>query len=190
MQNFLKIAQLGQPVLRQCSSAVAVENLAGDRALQALGDQLLAVTRAADGVGLAAPQIGVPLRVIAIASRPNARYPHAPLLPPTLLFNPRLVKTSRDREQDWEGCLSVPGIRGRVWRHQTITVAYRDRHGCPQQRELTGFAARIVQHELDHLDGILFVDRLVSERDCFTEAEYQQLQKQAAAREPGAASRV
>ncbi len=171
--NFLKIAQLGQPILRQ--TAQSAQNIATDPSLQALGDELLAIARAADGVGLAAPQIGAPVRVVAIASRPNARYPHAPLLPPTLLFNPRLLSASPERELGWEGCLSVPDLRGRIWRHQAIAVAYTDRHGQAQQQEFTGFAARIVQHEIDHLDGILFVDRLASERDCFTESEYQQI---------------
>jgi len=171
-EEFLKIAQLGQPLLRQRS--LPVTDIAGDRALQRLGDRLLEATQAADGVGLAAPQLGVLLRVVAIASRPNARYPYAPLLPPSLLFNPRLLWASADRVQDWEGCLSVPGIRGRVWRPRAIAVEYCDRQGQRQQREFSGFVARVVQHELDHLEGILFVDRLLSERDCCTEADYQQ----------------
>lgn len=173
MADFLKIAQLGTPCLRERSRPVT--SVVGNSIIASLGEQMLAITQAQAGVGLAAPQVGVPLRLILVASRPNARYPQAPDLPPTLMINPRLVWAATEQEQDWEGCLSVPGLRGRVWRSRAVIVDYLDREGEPQRQELTGFPARIVQHELDHLDGILFVDRLRSDQDCFTEAEYQQL---------------
>jgi peptide deformylase len=168
------VLTLDHPVLRQ--RAAPVVGPIDDPALQALIDQLLATVRAANGVGIAAPQLGYALRVVVVASRPNLRYPYAPLMEPTVLINPRLVALSDDLEPGWEGCLSVPGVRGRVRRHRTVTVEYCDRQGQPQCREWQGFVARIVQHEIDHLDGKVFLDRVTAEVDLLSEAAYQTLE--------------
>ncbi|MFQ4138855.1 peptide deformylase [Nodosilinea sp. PGN35] len=168
-----KVLTLGQPVLRQV--AQPVESL-GDQALQRLIDQMLTTVQRASGVGIAAPQLGHSLRVLVVASRPNLRYPHAPSMEPTVLVNPRLVAVSDELELGWEGCLSVPGVRGRVPRHQRVEVAYCDRYGQPQNQVWEGFVARIVQHEVDHLEGKVFLDRVESETDLLSEAAYQAME--------------
>ena len=164
---------LGDPVLRQIAQPVVAVD---DGAVQQLIDQLLATVRTANGVGIAAPQLGHSLRILVIASRPNLRYPHAPLMEPTVLINPRLVAASDEMEMGWEGCLSVPGVRGQVPRHQTVEVEYCDRHGQPHRQIWEGFVARIFQHEADHLEGKVFLDRVQSEADLLTEAAYQAME--------------
>ena len=164
---------LDHPVLRQVAQPVAT---IADPSLQHLIDQMLITVRAANGVGIAAPQLGHSLRVVVIASRPNLRYPHAPLMDPTVLINPVLLGTSDEIEMGWEGCLSVPGVRGRVPRHGRVEVAYCDRQGQTHRQVWTGFVARIVQHEIDHLDGKVFLDRVQSETDLLSEAAYQALE--------------
>ncbi|MBD2232018.1 peptide deformylase [Phormidium tenue] len=164
---------LGHPVLRQVAKPVAAVE---DEAVQQLIDQLLATVRTANGVGIAAPQLGHSLRILVIASRPNLRYPHAPLMEPTVLVNPRLVSASDQLELGWEGCLSVPGVRGQVPRHQTVEVEYCDRHGQPHRQIWQGFVARIFQHEADHLEGKVFLDRVQSEADLLSEDAYQALE--------------
>ena len=114
-----------------------------------------------DGAGLAAPQIGVPLRVVLFGGGgPNPRYPDAPLLPRTLLINPVLTPLGPERDGAWEGCLSVPGLRGQVSRWQRLRYQGIDGDGQPVDRCVEGFHARVVRHECDHLDGVLFPDRL------------------------------
>ncbi|MGB3202457.1 MAG: peptide deformylase [Nodosilinea sp.] len=164
---------LGHPVLHQRAEPVQSVD---DWPLQRLINQLLETMRAAHGVGIAAPQLGQALRVLVVASRPNLRYPQAPLMEPVVMINPRLVSASDDLEMGWEGCLSVPGVRGRVPRHRAVEVEYRDRHGRLQQREWEGFVARIFQHEADHLEGRVFLDRVQSETDLLSEQVYQTIE--------------
>jgi len=167
------VVTLGHPVLRQV--ARPVESVT-DRSVQQLIDRLLTAVRSANGVGIAAPQLGYPLRLLVVASRPNLRYPHAPLMTPTVLINPRLVAVSDDLELGWEGCLSVPGVRGRVPRHGSVEVEYLDRYGNPHHQIWEGFVARIVQHEMDHLEGKVFLDRVQSEADLLSEEAYQTME--------------
>jgi peptide deformylase len=128
-----------------------------DPALAALLDDLLDTMRHANGAGLAAPQIGVPLRVVIFGSdAPNLRYPDAPVVPFTILINPRLTPLGDALEDGWEGCLSVPGLRGVVPRHRGLHYAGFDASGQAFERTVEGFHARVVQHECDHLDGILY----------------------------------
>lgn len=173
MTQLLEIALLGNSILRQ--PARAVENVA-DPDLQLFIDRLIATAASKDGVGIAAPQGYDSSRLFIVASRPNARYPRAPEMEPTPTINPRILAHSDERVKDWEGCLSVPGLRGLVPRYTEIEVEYCDRNGKLQHRILTGFVARIFQHELDHLDGILFIDRVESTRDLYSEQEYQRWQ--------------
>ena len=172
MAELLEIAQLGNPILRRV--AQPVENFA-DKAIEQLIDSLIATAASANGVGIAAPQGSQSYRLFIVASHPNPRYPKAPLMEPTAIINPKIVAYSPEIVKDWEGCLSIPGIRGLVPRYQAIEVEYTNQNGQLQRQELTDFVARIFQHELDHLDGIVFVDRLESTLDLFTEQEYQRL---------------
>ncbi|TAE54214.1 MAG: peptide deformylase [Nostocales cyanobacterium] len=165
------IIQLGNPKLRQ--KAAWVENIQ-DEKIKTLIDDLIATVDQANGVGIAAPQVAESLRLFIVASRPNARYPDAPEMNPTAMINPQIISHSSEVVKGWEGCLSVPGIRGLVPRYQTITVEYMDRNGNLQTQELTGFVARIFQHEYDHLEGMVFLDRVESTEELMTEAEYQQ----------------
>ena len=115
---------------------------------------------AANGAGLAAPQIGVPLRVVIFGVEHNTRYPDAEPVPYTELLNPVLTPLTTEMEEDWEGCLSVPGLRGQVPRYTRMRYTGFDPSGAPIAREVDGFHARVVQHECDHLDGILYPMRI------------------------------
>jgi peptide deformylase len=114
-----------------------------------------------NGAGLAAPQIGVGLRVVIFGVRENPRYPQAEEVPDTVLINPVLEPLDNEMDEDWEGCLSVPGMRGWVPRHRSIRYAGFDVRGARFERTVQGFHARVVQHECDHLDGILYPRRIV-----------------------------
>ncbi|MER3589631.1 MAG: peptide deformylase [Mastigocladus sp. ERB_26_1] len=165
----LPIIQLGNPILRQ--KATEVEDIQ-DETIQKLIDDLMATVTEANG---AAPQIAQSYRVMIVASRPNPRYPHAPHMEPTAMINPRIIAHSSTMIKDWEGCLSIPGIRGLVPRYESIEVEYTDRNGKIQRQLLTNFVARIFQHEYDHFDGIVFLDCLESNLDIVTDHEYQKL---------------
>lgn len=170
MAELLHIVELGHSTLRQ--QAIHVDALESDRTQQLIDDLIMTV-RAVNGVGIASPQVGEANRLFIVASHPNPRYPNAPEMEPTAMINPRILSHSSDMVKGWEGCLSVPGIRGLVPRYQTIDVEYTGRDGKLQRQVLTDFVARIFQHELDHLDGIVFLDRVESSRDLLTESEYQ-----------------
>jgi peptide deformylase len=169
MSKIRKISEIGAPILRQCSAAIA--NIPDPELDKTIAD-LIATARAANGVGIAAPQVAISMRLFIVASRPSPRYPQAPMMEPTAMINPQIVDRSGDLVADWEGCLSVPGRRGLVLRDRAIEVEYFTKHGELVHQELTDFVARIFQHELDHLDGILFPDRVSIPTDLITEAEY------------------
>ena len=170
MAEILQIIQLGDPVLR--SPAQLIDNIRNER-IQKLIDDLIATVEQANGVGIAAPQVAESDRLIIVASRPNPRYPNAPVMEPTAMINPKILAHSTEMVKGWEGCLSIPGIRGSVPRYQEIEIEYTDRDGKLQKQGLTDFVARIFQHEYDHLDGIMFLDRLESTQDIVTEQESQ-----------------
>jgi peptide deformylase len=172
MTQLLSIAQLENPLLRRTAQPVSDIT---EEAFQSLIDALIATARSTNGVGIAAPQVLQSYRLFIVASRPNPRYPHAPLMEPTAAINPKIIAHSPETVKGWEGCLSIPGVRGFVPRYRAITVEYYDRYGKLQQQEYTDFVARIFQHELDHLNGILFIDRVEDSQDLLTEAEYQKL---------------
>ena len=154
------ILRMGDPRLLQRSQEVAAF---GTAELRQLIDDMFDTMRAADGAGLAAPQIGVPLRVVIFGSadgRPNPRYPTEPPVPQTILINPVLQPLGEQAEEGWEGCLSVPGLRGGVARWRRLRYSGFDPDGRPIERTVEGFHARVVQHECDHLDGILFPMRV------------------------------
>ena len=137
---------------------------------------------AANGAGLAAPQIGVGSQVVLFGSgQPNPRYPDAPVVPPTVLINPVLTPMGTDEALDWEGCLSVPGLRGQVPRWQKLRYRGYDENGQPIDRTVEGFHARVVQHECDHLQGMLYPMRIRDFRAFgFTEVLFPQLLASAA----------
>ena len=164
-----QISQLGQPILRRVARKID-DPL--DSAVQALIDDLLATVADANGVGIAAPQVFEPLSLFILASRPNARYPHAPTMEPPAVINPEIRWLSDEKEKGWEGCLSIPGLRGLVPRSRRISVRYLARDGKLKEAEYADFLARVFQHEFDHLQGIVFVDRIESTLDLMTEKEY------------------
>jgi peptide deformylase len=170
MTQILEIAQRDQPILSQIARPVTDIK---EYSTQILIDSLIFTAQQANGVGIAAPQVYQSQRLFILASRPNPRYPQAPLMEPIAIINPRILDRSTEMVKDWEGCLSVDGVRGLVPRYQVIAVEYYDRWGQLQKQEFTDFVARIFQHELDHLNGILFVDRVESPDDLYTEAAYQ-----------------
>ncbi|AFY59224.1 N-formylmethionyl-tRNA deformylase [Rivularia sp. PCC 7116] len=172
MSKKLSIIELGNPILRR--KAEPVNNIQ-EQSIQKLIDDLLETVVDANGVGIAAPQVAQSYRVFIVASRPNLRYPNAPLMEPTAMINPRIIDCSDEMVKGWEGCLSIPGIRGLVPRHRSIKVAYTDRDGNLIHQELTEFVARIFQHEYDHFEGLVFLDRVESTLDIATEQEYQNL---------------
>lgn len=128
--------------------------------LQALIEDMLDTMTACDGAGLAAPQIGVAQRVVIFGVEQNPRYPDAEAVPPTVLINPVITPLGDETDLAWEGCLSVPGMRGLVPRYTKIRYTGYDAQGKAIDRKVTGFHARVVQHECDHLDGILYPMRI------------------------------
>ncbi|MFB2641654.1 peptide deformylase [Shewanella bicestrii] len=151
----LPIAVVGEAILKE--QAIEVHDF--DTALSQLAEQMAASMEAAKGVGIAAPQVHSPLALFIMASRPNERYPDAPQMDPVVVVNPEILSASADLVCGEEGCLSVPGQRFTIWRHQQIVVRYQNLAGQWQRSELTGFIARIFQHEFDHLQGITLLER-------------------------------
>ena len=169
MRKVLTVVEIGNPVLR--SPADPVKAVRSPK-IQQLIDNLIYTAIRTNGVGIAAPQVSESLRLFIVASRPNLRYLHAPVMEPTPMINPQILAYSNETEIGWEGCLSVPGMRGQVERAKEIEVVYCDRNGNRQQKVFTDFVARIIQHEYDHLNGKVFLDRVVSTLDLMSEAEY------------------
>lgn len=172
MTELLKIAQLGNPILR--NKATLVRNITDKKIIQLI-DSLIATAEAAQGVGIAAPQVSQSYRLFIVASHPSDRYPYAPTMKPTAIINPQILSHGDEIVKDWEGCLSIPGIRGIVPRYRQIEVEYTTREEKQARKILTDFVARIFQHELDHLDGVVFLDRVESTHDLYTEQEYRSI---------------
>jgi peptide deformylase len=148
---------MGHPVLASVSPPV---DRFGTQELRDLVVDLDDTMRAMNGAGLAAPQIGVLLRVVIFGVKANPRYPGVDEVPDTVLINPELRFIGEEMEEGWEGCLSVPGMRGWVPRHARLHYKGRDEKGMPFERTVEGFHARVVQHEVDHLDGVLYPMRI------------------------------
>ncbi len=151
------VLRMGHPILR--SRAKPVERFATAELRELVAD-MKETMAARNGAGLAAPQIGVGLRVVIFGVERNPRYPDAEEVPFTVLVNPQLLMLTREVEEGWEGCLSVPGMRGLVPRYRKLRYTGFDEEGVPIGREAEGFHARVVQHECDHLDGILYPQRM------------------------------
>ncbi len=151
-----RVLKMGEPLL----GAVAAPVRHFDAELAALVADMNDTMRALSGAGLAAPQIGVSLRVVVFEVTVNPRYAHVSPVPYTVLVNPQLTPLGDEREEGWEGCLSVPGLRGLVPRFRRLRYRGFDAQGAPIDRTVEGFHARVVQHEVDHLDGILYPQRI------------------------------
>jgi peptide deformylase len=150
------VLKMGDPLLR----CVAEPVTRFDAALAALVADMDDTMRALSGAGIAAPQIGVGLRVVIFELENNPRYPHIAPVPYTVLVNPLVTPLDAEQDEGWEGCLSVPGMRGLVPRFRRVRYQGFDPDGVPIDRSVEGFHARVVQHEVDHLDGVLFPQRV------------------------------
>ena len=173
-----KIATIGHPVLRQVARDLTQEELALPET-QRFIDDLVETMVDANGAGIAANQVYEPVRVCAIWVKDNPRYPYKPNVPLTILVNPRVELLTDERFLNYEGCLSVPNLRGEVPRAPRVRVRAWDRHGAPIDREVKGLTAGTFQHEVDHLDGMLFVDRVVDTKSLCT---WEQFERQHLAR--------
>ena len=162
-----RVLKMGEPLLRQVASPVT----SFDAELAALVSDMDDTMRALSGAGIAAPQIGVSARVVIFELKDNPRYPHLAPVPYTVLVNPVITPLGEEQEEGWEGCLSVPGMRGLVPRFRRLRYRGFDAQRAPIDRTVEGFHARVVQHEVDHLDGILYPMRMTDLRSLgFNEA--------------------
>ncbi len=168
----LKIATLGHPVLREIARPLSREELSSPDT-QRFIDDLIETMIDASGAGLAAPQVYRPVRVCAIWVKDNPRYPYKPNFPLTILVNPELTPLTTDTFLNYEGCLSVPNLRGEAPRVTHLRVRAWDRHGADLDFEVKGLTAGTFQHECDHLDGKVFVDRVVDTRSLTTWADFE-----------------
>jgi peptide deformylase len=155
----LPIVTVGDPVLRERARDLSEDELRSDE-VQRLIDDMIETKRAADGAGIAAPQVGESLRIaLAEVEGVNRRYPYKPPIPLTVIVNPVIEPIGAETVAINEGCLSVPGLRGEVPRRLRVRVRYRDREGAERELVASGMTAGTFQHEVDHLDGVLFCDR-------------------------------
>jgi len=174
MKEILPIVQLGSPILREI--ALPIRDIQAPE-IEELIDDLISTCMQAKGMGIAAPQLSHSKRIFIMVSAPNERYPHAPYMEPTVIINPEILYASDELEKNWEGCLSLPGLRALVPRSIAIRVCYQQPNGEKVFKEFKGFLARIFLHEFDHLDGKVFIDRVKSTLDIVMEQEYQSIVK-------------
>jgi peptide deformylase len=172
-----KIATIGHPVLRQPARELTREELAAQSAQQLI-DDMVETMRDASGAGIAANQVYEPVRICVIEVDKNPRYPYKPDYPLTVLVNPRIEALTDETFMNFEGCLSVPNLRGQVPRATLARVRAWDRRGQELDFEVRGLTAGTFQHELDHLDGRLFVDRVVDTRTLCTWADYDRFHRE------------
>ena len=168
----LKVARLGHPVLRQQAERVLPADIQSAQ-VQRLIDDMIETMHEYDGAGLAANQVHGPRQIAVIEVAKDPRYPDAPEIPLTVLINPVVTPTSEEIEEGWEGCLSVPDMRGVVPRYTAVRLECLDRQGKPVDLVAKDFFARVIQHETDHLNGIVYVDRIRDMRTLSHIAEWQ-----------------
>ncbi len=167
----LDIIDIGHPTLRKIATPVALEEIPSDKVQQFI-DQLIATKRKANGAGIAANQVDNTSRVFVVEVGSNPRYPYKPQYPLTVMINPTVTFLTDERFENFEGCLSIPGLRGVVHRCPEIRVEGYNRHGEPVDFEVRGITAGTFQHELDHLDGVLFTDKLIDNKSLCTWEEF------------------
>lgn len=154
--SILKVARMGHPVLRTRARSLEPDEI-GTARIQQLIDDMFETMHDSRGIGLAGPQVHESIRLFVAGVDDEER-----TMPPVVMINPEVTPIGSDVEEDWEGCLSIPDIRGRVSRATDIRVRALDRYGTPISMTVDGFSARVIQHETDHLDGVLFFDRMTS----------------------------
>lgn len=159
--GILKVCRLGHPVLRRVAEPVPPETLARP-AFQQFIDDMIETMHEYEGVGLAAPQVHVSQQVAVLQVEKHPRYPDVPVVPLTVLVNPRVTVVNEESVDGWEGCLSIPDLRGVVPRYRELRVEALDRHGQPLDFIAKDFHARVIQHEYDHLQGKVYLDRMAS----------------------------
>lgn len=164
-----EIAKLGEEVLRQ--KAKEVEDI-NSKEIQRIISKMLNCVKKSKGVGIAAPQIFESYQILIISSAPNERYPHAPQMKDEIIINPKILTKSQEIEKAWEGCLSIPGLRALVPRHKTIEVEYTTKDGLSKTVIFEDFIARVFQHEYDHLEGIVYIDRVEDTKEIVSEDVY------------------
>ena len=157
--SILKVTRLGHPVLRKVSQEISVKELKTP-GMQKFIDDMIETMKEYDGVGLAADQVFTSKQVTVLEVADNPRYPKKPKVPLTVLVNPQITPLSDEMAEDWEGCLSVPDMRGRVPRYKSIRVQALDRRGKKLDFVANDFHARVIQHEFDHLNGKVYIDRM------------------------------
>ena len=154
--SILKVARMGHPVLRERARPLEPDEIGTPR-VQRLIDDMFETMYDSQGIGLAGPQVHEKIRLF-VAGVEDEEV----MVPPVVIINPEITPIGSDVEEDWEGCLSIPDIRGRVPRAVDVRIRALDRHGRPVSMTANGFQARVIQHETDHLDGVLFFDRMTS----------------------------
>ena len=157
--SILKVARLGHPVLRKITDKVDIEKISS-KEIQRLIDDMIDTMREYEGIGLAAPQVHQSLQISAIESEKNPRYPGAPNIPLNIIINPEIVRMSEETVEGWESCLSVDDLRGKVSRSTEVDVLAYNREGEKIILEASGFLAVVLQHEIDHLNGMVYLDRM------------------------------
>ena len=163
--------QFGNPILRKKAKKVSPK-LFSSRSLKQLIKEMFFTMRRVGGVGLAAPQVGKPLQLAVIEIKKTPTRPEVVPLAPTIIINPEILAISKEKINDWEGCLSLPNVRGLVPRHKGVTIKYSDQSGERHVVKLRGFQARVFQHEIDHLDGTVYVDRMQDMQSLMTSKEF------------------
>ena len=172
------IVTVGHPVLRERARDVTIEELASPET-QGFIDDLIDTMRHANGAGIAANQVGVPVRIATIEVGDNPRYPYKPRIPLTVVVNPIIEPIDDEMVEINEGCLSVPNLRGSVMRHVNVRVRYLDRDGVAHDEVKRGLTAGTFQHECDHLDGVLFLDRVTDPRTFTTWEQFERFHRAA-----------
>ena len=167
----LEIIEIGHPTLREVAEPVAIEEIRGV-AVQEFIDSLIETKRHANGAGIAANQVNNTWRIFVVEVASNPRYPYKPEYPLTVMINPEITYLTEDRFENFEGCLSIPNLRGVVHRCPIIKVTGFDRDAKPVEFEVRGVSAGTFQHEADHLNGVLFPDRIVDPRTFCTWDEF------------------
>jgi peptide deformylase len=157
--SILKVARLGHPVLRKIAAPVSPREIQSP-SFQKFIDDMIETMKEYDGVGLAADQVHESKQIAVLEVADNRRYPDKPNVPLTILINPTIARLTEEMEEDWEGCLSIPEMRGRVPRYKNIRVQAIDRHGKELEFIALDFHARVIQHEWDHLNGKVYLDRM------------------------------